>query len=179
MTDARQVAANGRRLTAALLGIYLALLVAVVLFKLPFYSGSLTGQRAVNLIPLQGSLDAEGSIGWHEIGYNVAIFVPLGVYASMMTNWTLARRMILSAGVSILFELAQYVFSLGVTDVTDVLGNTLGGAVGIGLHAVLQRSLKSHTAKFENLCAAILTLLALTRFLHLCYLSHFVMQLAP
>jgi glycopeptide antibiotics resistance protein len=179
MTNPRRARAAGQRLTAVLLSVYLALLVAVVLFKLPFYSGSLIGQRAVSLIPFQGSLDAGGNIGWHEIAYNVALFVPLGVYTSMMTNWTVARRTILTAGISILFEAIQYVFSMGVTDVTDVLGNTLGGAIGIGVHAALQRSLASRTAKTENLIALILTALALTRFLHLFYLSHFVMQPAP
>ncbi|MDR2347091.1 MAG: VanZ family protein [Bifidobacteriaceae bacterium] len=172
-------AANGRKLTGVLLGIYLAMLVAVVLFKLPFYSPGLVGERVVNLIPLQGSFDASGGISWREVGYNVALFAPLGAYTSMMTHWTAARRVFLVAGVSILFEVAQYAFGLGVADVTDVLANTLGGAIGTGAHALLQRGLKPHTARIENLIASILTLWAATRFIYLAYLSHLAMQSTP
>lgn len=37
---------------------------------------------------------------------------------------------------SLAFELLQYALAIGVTDVTDLIANTLGGLIGMGVHAL-------------------------------------------
>ncbi len=67
-------------LTVMLFTIYILLLTGVILFKLPFYSPESEAERAINLIPFQGSFDDNGVLILREIVYNVLLFVPLGVY---------------------------------------------------------------------------------------------------
>ena len=43
------------------------------------------------------------------------------------------RRALVPAGLSILIELLQYVFKIGHCDIDDVISNTIGGLIGIGL----------------------------------------------
>lgn len=35
--------------------------------------------------------------------------------------------------VTLLYEVVQYIFAIGASDITDLLGNTLGGVIGIAL----------------------------------------------
>ena len=62
------------------------------------------------------------------------------------------------AGVSLLFELAQFAFGIGGSDITDLISNTLGGAIGIGLYAALFRLLKEKTHKVLNIVGLIGTI---------------------
>ena len=148
-----------------LLAVWSALLVAVILFKLPFLMAVPSDEiRIVNLIPLQGSFDAAGELMWREIACNAAFFAPLGVYVSALTNWTAGERLLVLAGVSLTLEVAQFALGMGVSDVTDVLANTAGGGIGTGLHAVLAKTCKTKTALAVNSLGAAGTILALAWF---------------
>lgn len=158
---------------------YLLLLAAVILFKLPFYSPAGDTARVINLIPLAGSFDDEGDLIWGEIAYNTLLFVPFGIYLRMLTRWTFRRQVLVIAGLSLGFELAQYVFALGVTDVTDLIDNTLGGVVGIGIATVLTTLFGTAATRIVTVLASLLTVLAVVRFAQLYYLSHIVMGNPP
>ena len=170
---------GARLLLLALLSVYLLLLAGVILFKLPFYSAAGDTARVVNLIPLAGSFDAEGNLGWGEIASNTLLFVPLGIYLGMLTRWTVRRQVLAIAGLSLGFELAQYLFALGVTDVTDLIDNTLGGVVGIGIGATLTKLFGTAATRIVTVLASLFTLLVLVRFGQLYYLSHFVVGDPP
>lgn len=163
----------------ALLCVYLLLLAGVILFKLPFYSTAGDTARAINVIPLAGSFDSEGNLIWEEIAYNTLLFVPLGIYLGMLTPWTFRRQVLVIAGLSLGFELAQYLFALGVTDVTDLIDNTLGGVVGVGIATVLTRLFGTAATRIVTVLASLLTVLVLVRFGQLYYLSHVVMGGPP
>jgi glycopeptide antibiotics resistance protein len=62
------------------------------------------------------------------------------------------------AGVSLLFELIQYIFTIGGSDITDLISNTLGGVIGIGFYIVFSRILKEKTNKILNILALIGTI---------------------
>jgi glycopeptide antibiotics resistance protein len=163
-------------LTLALLAVYLLLLTAVVLFKLPFYSPA-ADERAVNLIPLMGSFDEHGALVVWEIAYNILLFVPLGIYICMLrSDWPLLKRVIPIVGLTVTFEVVQFVFALGISDITDVLDNTLGGIIGIGIYTLLSRLFRDRTARIANVSAVIVTVCVTARFAQLYYLSHFVMM---
>ncbi len=134
-----------RRLHAAALysvfGIYL-----MVLFALLF--GKRTDLRAVNLVPFRSIADHLGgdllarSFALNNIGGNIALFVPLGVYVALLgRSRTFGAQVGLIALLSAAAETAQYVFRVGVTDIDDVLLNTVGGAIGILAFRLLRRLL--------------------------------------
>jgi len=164
-------------LTIILLILYALLLTGVILFKLPFYSVEFSdGIRIINLIPLQGSFDGN-RIVWREIIQNILIFIPLGVYISMLRNkWSFTRKILPVLGLSFTFEVIQFIFAMGRSDVTDVLANVFGGIIGTGIYAVLFSIFKSKAVKIINISALVVTVCVLLWFGHLFYLSHFVMR---
>lgn len=165
-------------LTIILFVVYMLLLTGVILFKLPFYSGELSdGIRVINMIPFRGSFDENGIILLREIIYNILLFIPLGIYICMLKDeWSFIKKALAVIGLSLSFEVIQFIFALGRTDVTDILGNTLGGILGIGISALLFKIFKSRTAKSINVLALVVTVCVVLRFAHLFYLSHFVMR---
>lgn len=167
------------RLLFALLCVYLLLLAGVILFKLPFYPTAGDTARVINLIPLSGSFDDQGDLIWREIAYNTLLFVPFGIYLGMLTQWTFRRQVLVIAGLSLGFELAQYVFALGVTDVTDLIDNTLGGVLGIGIAMALPRLFGTAATRIVGVLASLLTALVVIRFGYLYYLSNILMGPAP
>ena len=164
--------------TLILFAIYMCLLTGVILFKLPFYSVGLSeGVRIINLIPLGGSFDDEGVLVWREIMENILIFVPFGVYISMLKGkWSFMKKLLPILGLSFVFEMTQFIFAMGRSDMTDLLGNTLGGGIGICCYGLLFRFFGSRAIKVVNLIALAATVYVVLYFGYLFYLSHFVMQ---
>jgi glycopeptide antibiotics resistance protein len=164
-------------LTIILFTIYLLLLSGVILFKLPFYSSEISdGVRVLNLIPLQGSFDDNGNLMLSELFLNTLIFIPFGIYISMFkTKWSFWKKVIPVFSLTVTFEVLQFIFAIGRSDITDVLDNTLGGIIGLVIYFVLFRILKDKTAKAINILALIATVSVVLRFAYLFYLSHFVM----
>lgn len=54
----------------------------------------------------------------------------------------------------------QYVLAIGGSDITDLIGNTLGGVVGIGVFAVLYQLFGRKVIKVLNVLALIGTVAA-------------------
>jgi glycopeptide antibiotics resistance protein len=153
------------------------LLTGTVLFKLPFYSPEISdGIRTINLIPLHGSFDENGVIVWREIAQNVLIFIPFGFYINMLKNkWSLTKKALSVIGLTLLFEVLQFIFALGRSDITDILSNTLGGIIGLCFYALLFKVFKRNTYKIVGIIALAITVCVVLRFAYLFYLSHFVM----
>lgn len=165
--------------TQLLFVVYLLVLVGVVMFKLPFYSGMSSGTRVINLVPFAGSFDHGGHLVSNDVAYNVLVFVPLGIYLSVLTTFRLSTRLLLIFGTTLMFELGQFVFAIGVADVTDVLSNTAGGIIGLGIHAVLRGAFRQHTVRAVNVSATMLTILALVRFGQMLLNSYVLMGRPP
>ena len=161
--------------------VYMLLLIGVIIFKLPFYSPEFSdGIRAVNLIPLQGSFDESGAIDWREITQNILIFVPLGIYISMLKgSWPFVRKALPIIGLSLVFETVQFIFAMGRSDITDLIGNTFGGLIGISVYALLLKIFKNRTVKIVTILALLATVYVVLRFGYLFYLSYFVMGHPP
>lgn len=168
-------------LTIVLFIVYILLLTGIILFKLPFYSEKISdGIRVINLIPLQMSFDENGVILLREIIYNILLFIPLGIYIRMLkSEWPFKKKALTVIGLSLSFEVIQFIFAMGRTDVTDILDNTLGGIIGIGIGAILFKIFKNRTIKIMNMLALAVTVYVVLRFAYLFYLSHFVMMRPP
>lgn len=131
--------------------IYLFFLVWLVLFKLSSPLELLFTQRGINLIPFNLSEDAGFSLQLKEILYNVFVFVPFGIYLCIIGKklkfW---QGALISLGLSLTFEIIQYILALGISDITDLITNTAGAMIGIGLHSLLFILLRNRTVTVIN-----------------------------
>jgi len=164
--------------TIVLFAVYMLLLTGVILFKLPFFSANISdGIRVVNLVPFQGSFDGEGALVLREIIQNMLLFIPLGVYICMLkSKWTFVKKVLSIFSLSLAFEVLQFIFALGRSDITDLIDNTLGGVIGVFIYALLFKIFKTKTDKVVIILALIVTVCVIARFSQLFYLSHFVMR---
>ena len=71
---------NEKKITVALLIVYLLILSWIILFKLQFSFSVLDHIRQINLIPFGGSVIANGKIDFDEIINNAIVFIPVGAY---------------------------------------------------------------------------------------------------
>lgn len=113
--------------------VYLVLLLWLVLFKFSYDLVSVIATvhiRSLNFIPFAGN-------GRREMLENLLIFVPFGlllsVTAKRMTMWW---KLVIILAFSVAVEITQFVLAIGRTDITDVITNTLGGLLGLGLYAL-------------------------------------------
>lgn len=156
---------KSKKVTLGLLIFYMMALVWIVLFKFQFSLGQLDHFRSVNLIPFTGSVIVNGRIDFNEIIQNVMAFVPFGILiSSLWKEKTVIMKIAPVLGVSLIFEILQFVFAIGASDITDLIMNTLGGIIGIGVYSLFSKIFKSKCDKIVNiisLCCAILLFLFL------------------
>ena len=151
-----------KKITIGLFMVYFLILTWMILFKMSFSFQDLVGFRSINLIPYYDSTIVNGSIGITEIIYNIIGFIPFGIYICMITdNWSVLKKIIFIAGVSLTYEILQFIFAIGATDITDLIGNTFGGIIGITIYFVISKLFKSNQKmnKVLNTIALILTIL--------------------
>ncbi len=130
-------------ITISLFVIYLLSLIWIILFKMTLSFNELPHIRNINLIPFADSTIINNQIYFEEIIQNIIIFIPFGIYLSMLKpNWSFIKKVVPMASVSLLFEVFQFIFAIGATDITDFIGNTLGGIVGIGVYFILCKIFK-------------------------------------
>lgn len=149
-------------LALVLFVMYLLALTWMILFKLQFSIPYMNEERVINMIPLMGSFDDNGVIRFSEIRVNILAFIPLGIYIRMLNaSWPFVKKILTIVGLTFAFEIIQFIFAIGRADITDVLSNTLGGIIGIGIYALLSKVLKGRTNEVINILAAVFTVLAL------------------
>lgn len=126
--------------------LYLLLLAWAILFKfLPPREliFDLNGYRSpINLVPF-GAMLGNPREAVKELVFNLIAFVPLGMLLSAL-GWPRRAWGAVAAGflISLFFEAFQYAFRIGAADITDIILNTAGTALGVGLYAVLRAILK-------------------------------------
>lgn len=151
---------NEKKITVALLALYLLILSWIILLKLQFSFSDLDYIRKINLIPFGDSVIANGKVDFDEIINNVIVFIPVGAYFTLLMRNTSILKVISSVfGISLTFEILQFIFAIGASDVTDLISNTLGGIIGMVLVDALSVVLKEKTHKILNRIAIVCTIL--------------------
>ena len=89
-----------------------------------------------------GNCFSDGIISLWQILLNFVLYIPLGVILCSLLSrkkrcYLLASLLVF--GVSLANELIQYVFSLGIADIDDLLANTLGGRWGNSLYCLWKK----------------------------------------
>lgn len=149
------------KLTVILLTVYLLALFWIILLKMSTSLSQLPSLRGVNLIPFAESVVINGSIHMYEIIGNAIIFVPFGIYITMLRpEWRLSKRLLLIVAVTLLLEVMQFIFAIGASDITDLIMNTLGGMIGIGFFTIFRKIIRSEdrAVKIMNVFAFVGTL---------------------
>ncbi|MEX3505573.1 VanZ family protein [Corynebacterium sp. LK2510] len=128
----------GRRAAAGSLAAYCCVVVALTMLKAFYRIGYLwdpanQSRRGLSLRPFAELIDAT-SVFAPAFGYggNIAFFVPVGVLAYVVFGRA-GRAIAFGALLSLAMELGQYIFALGLTDIDDLIMNTLGAALGVGV----------------------------------------------
>lgn len=129
----------------SVLGVYVLILIVFLFLKR-------TSFQSINLIPfrtildyLNGDMIARAFAPSNLIG-NIVLFIPLGVYITLLNaNKKISVNTCLIALISVIVEIAQYLFKVGATDIDDVILNTVGGLIGIIIFKVIYKFLKDKT----------------------------------
>ena len=151
-----------RNLTRILFAVYFLILVWILLFKMSFSLDELYKSRSINLIPFMGSVVVNGRIYINEIIDNILVFIPIGIYICMLKeDWSILRKISVGFFISLGIEVLQFILAIGATDITDLIGNTLGGIIGIGVFYLFSKVFKNKTNNIINTLALIATILLL------------------
>ena len=103
-------------------GIYLALLVWCILFKFALRPEEIPHLRGINLIPYAASVVVNGKVQISEIIENMLVFLPFGLCISAFyPDSEIQNRILLASGLSLFFEVTQYIFAIGASDRNSIV----------------------------------------------------------
>ena len=91
-----------------------------------------------------------------EVLYYVLVFVPAGFFFSALGKRKVVSGIITSAMLSLCFEILQWIFALGASDITDLITNTVGGAFGTFLFFATGKLFKGNQVKIACIVGAVL-----------------------
>jgi glycopeptide antibiotics resistance protein len=159
---------KSRKLTITLFVFYLLALSCIVLFK-NYISFAFLGvrisfimtdiKRSINLVPFGQMLFLNGAPSYNEVIYNALAFVPFGIFLCMLRKKESFANLITPVFLaSLLFEVIQYAFAIGASDITDVIANTFGGIAGAGVFFVFHKAFKENVNKVMNIAALVLAI---------------------
>lgn len=149
---------RNKKWTYGVFGLYMLFLIWLVLFKLATSPEQIPRQRGINLMPFY--YDQENGVHLREVLYNVLLFVPAGFYfAAFFQKKTIFLGTAAAAALSLFFEISQWVFSIGASDITDLITNTAGGFCGVALFWVMGKVAGKRRMTIANAVGTVLELL--------------------
>lgn len=144
---------------------HMVLLIWLILFKLAIHPAEVPAVRDLNLVLLRNSYYLNGNMNYIELLFNILIFIPVGIYLSILKpEWKGRQKILIVFFTSLSFETIQYAAAIGYTDITDLMNNTAGGAAGIGIFKLLNRWWKEKTVKILNIGILVAEILAVSLF---------------
>ena len=163
---------KSKKCTLGLLIFYLVALTWIILFKFQFSIADLPHLRNINLIPFGNSVIVNGTIDFSEIIQNLLAFVPYGLFIHILwEEKPLLKQFLPIICTSFLFEIVQYIFAIGGTDITDIITNSLGGFLGIVIAIAISKILNKNWIKVINVISLIGAIL-LTLFISMLLLAN-------
>ncbi len=146
--------------------IYIVLLFKIILFKYSYsahvsinnlISSSLIKSRSLNLIPFKtirnfNYITSHQGFRWgisNTCG-NLIVFIPLGyLLPTIIKKYEKFLYLLITViFFSTFFEVFQYIFKLGSSDIDDVILNTLGGIVGYALFRFISKYILNKNALY-------------------------------
>ncbi len=99
-------------------------------------------KNILNLVPFRG-MNTSAVI--RSIIANTVIFIPLGYFMSKMKSYKIKLSLILITLIGV--EIIQYVFSLGVANINDVIFGFLGSLIGMLINSNKCLTIRSYLSK--------------------------------
>lgn len=157
---------SSKKTTQYLFYAYLILLTWGILFKFEMRIGYIyffQNTRFVNWVPFSAPLIANGNIVWEEMAFNLFFFIPVGVCLPLLKpQWSVWQIIYFGFLLSLLYEGLQFILAVGMTDITDLMLNTLGAGIGLLLYQLFLKLFKSHTRKWVNVIGLIIVTIPLS-----------------
>lgn len=149
-----------KRVTSILFIVYFLLLTWIIVFKMELSMSNLVAERSINFIPFKESAIVNGRISFSEIINNAIVFIPVGVFTAMLAdNLKFIKMAAVPFGISLFYEITQYIFAVGACDITDLINNTLGGIVGILIFKLRRKVLGDKAYKVVNIFSIVCVVL--------------------
>ncbi|OFK81137.1 VanZ family protein [Peptoniphilus sp. HMSC062D09] len=105
--------------------------------------------QSINLIPFKTIFNYITLIASPKFGFsvenivgNILLFLPMGIYLNVITDRNKLSLTIIIL-ISILVEVIQYLFNLGILDIDDIILNSIGGFIGIKTYNFLLTKFKT------------------------------------
>lgn len=130
--------------------LYVLLLSWIIVLKFRINISDLKYIRKINLIPFRSN-------NLKETMANLILFVPLGMYLKYLFKDKKILNVLVITLTSLFYEVLQYIFHIGVSDITDIIINVIGGVIGILLINVITKIINK--LKCSNLLKRILEIL--------------------
>lgn len=121
--------------------IYICVLLNVIIFKtlaspIDLFTGNHPTMRSINVISFKEIWNVNASMASNRrnILGNIILFVPLGILLETFLihkKNNILKSLLVIILISFSFELMQFIFAIGVSDINDLILNTLGGVIGI------------------------------------------------
>lgn len=108
--------------------------------------------RSVNLIPfdsIKNFIMVDNGIGGiriidMNIWGNILMFIPAGIYLILQhTTKSITKNLLYIFLFSLFIEVVQYIFTIGATDVDDVILNVAGGLIGLMIYKIAEKVFKN------------------------------------
>lgn len=130
--------------------VYLLVLVRIVLFKdtqiYNLFAMIGHGQRVLNIIPFVSTFEMMSTIGLlhnlQNIAGNLAVFFPMGIFIPLLMNKGFKQTVVIVIGISVSIEVVQYILAIGISDIDDVILNTVGAIVGWSVFQYIKGKIK-------------------------------------
>ena len=120
---------------------------------------------SLNLIPFADwNVDRSGMV--RDVFLNGILFFPFGflIQMGLQKNRLCWLSVLIPLTCSLLIEVLQYVYQLGVSDITDLISNTIGALCGATVYLLFNATFKQHKTKFNKVLLVLLLLIALFNF---------------
>lgn len=147
---------KSKKVTLGLLIFYLIALIWIIIFKLQFSFENLPHIRNINLIPFGESVIVNGKMDISEIIQNALAFIPLGLFVHVLWEQkSFLKQFVPIICTTLLFEVIQFIFAIGATDITDFITNSLGGIIGIIIAIAISKMTRNNWVKLINIISLI------------------------
>ncbi|MDQ2753753.1 MAG: VanZ family protein, partial [Bacteroidota bacterium] len=133
------------RLSSIIFGLlYVTILFYALFFKTIHFRA---GMSRVNLVPFKTIVpyiteiaDKNSGPAIMNIGANIFLFIPFGFYIEVLLRKRKMKiKIMIIILIPIIIELIQFVFSLGICDLDDVILNAIGSLLGILVLKVVEK----------------------------------------
>lgn len=123
--------------------LFLWLIVFTYVSPIELFNPDRLSIRSVNLIPFQEigrylSGTISSSVAINNLLGNIVLFIPFGLYLQLFKE---DKRVLPNVSivffVSLVIEILQFVLAIGISDVDDIVLNTIGGIIGIFIYKML------------------------------------------